>query len=307
MILCCGEALIDMLPRRLEGGEDVFLPVPGGAVFNTAIALGRLGEAAGFFSGLSNDLFGRKLVAALEASSVDHALCARSDRPTTLAFVMLNDGQAQYAFHDDGTAGRMLAPGDLPVMPDGIDALHFGAISLIGEPCGSTYEALAVREQPHRVISLDPNIRPGFIDDAATYRARLGRMLALADIIKLSDEDLAWLTPGRDFRDAAGEWLAGNASICLLTRGGEGALALTRHGEIEVPAVRAEVVDTVGAGDTFNAGMLAGLSREGVLSRDALRAVSPDAVERALRLATRVAAVTVSRPGANPPWANELD
>ena len=306
MILCCGEALIDMLPRQLPGGEEVFLPVAGGAVFNTAIALGRLGEQAGFFSGLSNDLFGRKLVDALEGSNVDHALCVRNGRPTTLAFVTLKDGHAEYAFHDDGTAGRMLRPADLPALPDTVRALHFGAISLIGEPCGSAYEALAAREHAGRVISLDPNIRPGFVEDESAYRARLTRMIALADVIKVSDEDLAWLAPGRGFTEIAGEWLAAHASICILTRGQKGALALTRGGEVSVPSVPATVVDTVGAGDTFNAGMLAGLSRAGVLDRASLRTISPQAVEGALQLAARVAAITVSRPGANPPWANEL-
>ena len=128
MILSCGEALIDMLPRRTEGGEDAFAPYPGGAVFNTAIALGRLGAPSGFLSGVSTDLFGQLLTAALAASGVDTAFLVRSARPTTLAFVTLRDGQASYAFYDDNTAGRMIRPGDLPTLPETVEALFFGGI-----------------------------------------------------------------------------------------------------------------------------------------------------------------------------------
>ncbi len=306
MILCCGEALIDMLLRQLADGGNAFLPVSGGAVFNTAIALGRLGESTGFFTGLSSDMFGDQLAATLAQSGVDASFCARADRPCTLAFVTLKNGHAQYAFYDEGTAGRMLSPSDLPTISDDVSTLHFGAISLIGEPCGSAYEALAMREAGKRVISLDPNIRPGFVRDAAAYRARLSRMLAIADIVKVSDEDLNWLAPGRAFAEIAREWLAAGTSVAILTCGGEGALALTAAGMVEIAAVKAEVVDTVGAGDTFNGGFLAGLRRAGLLSRDALKAVSPDALREPLTLAARAAAVTVSRAGANPPFAAEL-
>ncbi|GIL02090.1 MAG: carbohydrate kinase [Alphaproteobacteria bacterium] len=306
MILCCGDALIDMLPRALPGGEAVFLPAAGGAVFNTAIALGRMGEETGFLCGLSNDLFGARLATALDQAKVDHSLCVRSDRPSTLAFVSLKDGHAQYRFYDENTAGRMLAPADLPVVPARVSALHFGAISLIGEPCGSAYEALAAREAPRRLISLDPNIRPGFVSDEAAYRGRLARMLAIADIVKLSDDDLSWLAPGRAFGEVADHWLAGRTAVVVLTRGADGALARTRHGETAVAAVRTTVVDTVGAGDTFNAGFLAGLRRAGLIGRTALGAAEPERLRPALELAARAAAVTVSRAGADPPWAHEL-
>ena len=127
MILMCGEALIDMLPRTSRDGEPAFAPYPGGAVFNTAIAVGRLG-APGFFSGLSTDLFGQMLERALGEAKVDARFAHRSDRPTTLAFVTLTDGQARYAFYDENTAGRMLSPEDLPELPDQIDACFFGGI-----------------------------------------------------------------------------------------------------------------------------------------------------------------------------------
>lgn len=306
MILCCGEALIDMLPRTLPDGSAVFLPVAGGAVFNTAIALGRLGERAGFFYGISSDLMGQVLTRALDESGVDHALCIRSPRPTTLAFVTLKDGHAQYAFYDEGTAGRMVEPGDLPPFP-AIDALHFGAISLIAEPVGSALEMLAMREKSEAVISLDPNIRPGFVSDETAYRARLARMLAIADIVKVSDDDLAWLAPGVAFDDWAAQRIGSGTSLVVLTRGEQGARAATAKGALEVPAVPARVVDTVGAGDTFNAGLLAGLRRSGKLGKASLRDLREDELRAALRLAARVAAFTVSRAGANPPFARELE
>lgn len=306
MILCAGEALIDMLPRRSTDGEDAFAPYAGGAVFNTAIALGRLGAKPGFFCGISNDLFGELLVDALTASEVDASLSVRSARPTTLAFVRLVDGQASYAFYDEGTAGRMLKPEDLPALPDTVKAVFFGGISLVGEPCGSAYEALMAREAAARVTMIDPNIRPSFITDETAYRARISRMLALADIVKVSDEDLTWLLGSGHISDRAGELLAMGPKLVFITEGGDGARGYTAEHEVKLHAEKVEVVDTVGAGDTFNAGILAELQQAGLLSKETLSSLSRSAIEATLSLAIRAAAVTVSRAGANPPWAGEI-
>ncbi|MBN7783730.1 carbohydrate kinase [Ponticoccus gilvus] len=299
MILCCGEALIDMLPRESAGGEPAFAPYAGGAVFNTAIALGRLGAPSGYFGGLSSDLFGRMLIAELEASGVDHQFCPRSGRPTTLAFVTLTDGHAQYAFYDENTAGRMLAEADLPLEASGIDALFFGGISLVSEPQAESYAAFCALAGD-RPVMIDPNIRPGFITDEARYRTRLEAMLARADIVKVSDEDMDWLgtTPEA--------LLAGGAALVTVTRGGEGVDLVTREGTRRVAAHRVMVVDTVGAGDTFNAGLLAGLHKAGLLSRQALSEARLDDLQGAAELGVQAAAVTVGRAGANPPWAHEL-
>lgn len=299
MILCCGEALIDMLPRESTSGEPAFAPFAGGAVFNTAIALGRLEVETAFFSGLSRDLFGEMLVDALEASKVDAARAVRSDRPTTLAFVTLTDGQARYAFYDENTAGRMLTPDELPDVAD-VDALFFGGISLVVDPCGAAYEALMLREAGKRVTMIDPNIRPGFITDERAYRARIERMLAAADIVKISDEDMAWLGTDADAILTAG------ASLVCVTEGAKGVVAHWRGGSVRAEAKRVEVVDTVGAGDTFNAGLLAGLSRDGLLDRAALQTLDAAKVKPALELGNAAAAITVSRAGANPPWQDEL-
>ncbi|SMY08739.1 carbohydrate kinase family protein [Flavimaricola marinus] len=304
MILSCGEALIDMLPRSSDKGEPAFAPYAGGAVFNTAIALGRLGAPAGFFSGLSSDLFGDQLREVLAASKVDTSPAHTADRPTTLAFVRLVDGQATYAFYDENTAGRMLTEADLPAVE--AEALFFGGISLVGEPCGSTYEALQARESARRVTMIDPNIRPSFIVDEAPYRARIDRMLSRADIVKLSDEDLHWLMGNGDSAGLARDILAMGPKLVCITEGSKGATGYTADETVFVESLKVQVADTVGAGDTFNAGVLASLHQSGALTKDRIGNLDATTVRSALTLGARAAAVTVSRPGANPPWAHEL-
>ncbi|EKE45458.1 fructokinase [Oceaniovalibus guishaninsula JLT2003] len=304
MILCCGEALIDMLPRRAEGGGDAFAPHPGGSVFNTAIALARLGARTGFFSGLSTDLFGRMLTDALARDGIDTTRAALSDRPTTLAFVTLREGHAAYLFYDENTAGRMLDSGDLPDL-SGVRAAFFGGISLAVEPCATAYATLCDRLDGVPVM-LDPNIRPGFIRDEAAYRARLDRMLRQAAIVKLSDEDLHWLEGAGDQDVLARKLLDRGPRLVCITQGAKGAIGYFGRDSVFMPSRRATVVDTVGAGDTFNAGILAALDGGGRLTDGGLTDLDRDTVAAALDLGVRAAAVTVARAGANPPRRNEL-
>lgn len=312
MILSCGEALIDMLPRTSTAGEPCFAPYAGGAVFNTAIALGRLGAPSAFFSGVSNDMLGEILADTLVASKVDIRYLARSDRPTTVAFVKLVNGQATYAFYDEATAGRMLSSDQLPSLPDSISTLFLGGISLVNDPAASTYEALQARESATRVTMIDPNIRPGFIaGKEAEYRARIERMITRADIVKLSDEDLHWLEGQGDLTTLARRILDRRIldrgpKVVFITEGADGARAVTATQQISVAAQRVEVVDTVGAGDTFNAGVLAALHQAGALTKAGIADIPDATLTAALSLGTRAAAVTVSRAGANPPWAAEL-
>jgi fructokinase len=308
MILCAGEALIDMLPRMSTCNEHAFAPVAGGAVFNTAIALGRLGTPVKFFTGLSDDLFGQKLQESLTASHVDATLCAISDRPTTLAFVELTDGHAKYAFYDEGTAGRMLSEADLPGTADldGVDLLFFGGISLVVEPCGASYETFALRESANRLVMVDPNIRPGFIKNEAAYRARVGRMIAAADIVKVSDEDLHWIAGEGDIAELARFMLDQGPQIICVTEGKKGVTAYMHGRSYTAAGEMVEVVDTVGAGDTFNAGFLAGLQRADALKKGKLADLPESTILSALNLGNAAAAVTVSRAGANPPTADEL-
>jgi fructokinase len=231
------------------------------------------------------------------------------ERPTTLAFVTLAGGQAQYAFYDENTAGRMLVPEDLPEpLPSAVTALFFGGISLVAEPCGSAYEALMLRAAGSggRVVMIDPNIRPGFIRNEAAYRARLDRMLVAADIVKLSDEDLRWLAGPGDITAQVQAILARGPRLVVITEGARGATGHTRGHHVFVPAPSVTVADTVGAGDTFNAGLLAALHGAGRLAPAGLKALDEAALRSALNLGVHAAAVTVSRPGANPPFAAEL-
>lgn len=307
MLLCAGEALIDMLPRRTERGEAGFAPYPGGSVLNTAVAAARLGLATGFFSGISTDLFGARLAAVLRAVGVDFRLAARSDRPTTLAFVTLAEGHASYAFYDENTAGRMLTEADLPDLPDDVAAVFLGGISLAVEPCAEAYAALADRAAPDRLVMLDPNIRPGFIADEPRFRARMDRMLAAADVVKISDEDMGWLMGEGSVADRAAALLAKGPALVLVTEGAAGVTAFGAGAPVHLPARRVEVVDTVGAGDTFNAGFLAGLAEAGALDKAAVReGLPPATLAAALELGVRAAAVTVGRAGANPPRREEL-
>ncbi|MCX8507378.1 MAG: carbohydrate kinase [Rhodobacteraceae bacterium] len=307
MILCCGEALIDMLPGCSTSGQNCFVPHPGGAVFNTARALGRLGAPSGFFTAVAADMLGDLLIGALSEAGVDTGLVARVARPCTIAFVTLTDGKASYAFYDEHSAGRMLTVADLPLLPKAISSLFFGGISLVNDPAAAAYETLLHREAGARVIMLDPNIRPAFLDGReADYRPRIGRMIAQADIVKLSDEDMGWLMGAGDPLDQARTLLTQGPKLVFLTCGAKGAYAMTRQHCRHAPAHPAAVVDTVGAGDTFNAGALCALHEAGKLDKGALENSDGALLDLALNFATRAASVTVSRAGANPPWRREI-
>ena len=306
MILCCGEALIDCLPRNLPGGVEVFQPVNGGSVYNTAIALGRLGHSVGLFAGMSTDFFGDSLRTGLKASNVSLKFLRLKPLHTTLAMVKLTNGHAQYSFIDDASAGRMLVKADLPKLPRAVTALHFGSISLIPEPCGSTYEALMKREAKSRVISLDPNIRPTLIKDKAKHLKRLNRLIAITDILKISDEDVKWMTGSTNLEKAARGWLKKGAKLVVITKGGNGCLLFSKRFAFEALAPKVAVADTVGAGDTFTAGFLYHLSTHSLLNKKALASIDDEALKAAAFYAMKAAAITVSRPGADPPWQQEM-
>ncbi|MCK8482789.1 carbohydrate kinase [Aliiroseovarius sp. S2029] len=308
MILCCGEALIDMIPEPTVAGRQGYVPHAGGAVFNTSVALGRLGVKTGLLTGLSNDLFGQQLSDALRESHVDTRLIIISDRPTTLAFVQLQDGHASYSFYDKNSAGRMIAPSDLPEIPNDTTALYFGGISLACEPGAKTYCTFAERHAATRLVVLDPNIRPDFIADETHYRTRLDRMISLADIVKVSDEDLDWFDPApTSLEGKVNAMLSRGPSLVIVTRGGEGATGYLKDGTVvEVPAQQVQIADTVGAGDTFNAGVMASLSQQGLLAKHKRASWDARTVATALAFGEKVAAVTVSRIDATPPWAEEL-
>ena len=304
MITCCGEALIDMIPSP---NQHAYTPHCGGSVFNTTIALGRLNIPTAFFSGLSSDTFGDKIRSTLAKCNVDSSLCVTRNNNTTLTFVTLTNGEAKYAFYDDQTAGQLLSSADLPDIPQNITTLFFGGISLFREPCGTAYETLLLREAKTRVIVIDPNIRVAAIDDEEQYRARLSRLFAASDIVRVSDEDLHWILPGtQTLETKALSLLERGPSTVILTRGADGALGFTSEGvRAEAPTYPAKIQDTVAAGDTFNAGVLAELWRSGFLEKG--RPISADVLVSAMRYGALAASITVSRSGANPPWLYELE
>jgi fructokinase len=216
-------------------------------------------------------------------------------------------GQASYSFYDENTAGRLLSEADLPDLPAAVDTLFFGGISLVNDPAATAYETLQARANAAgRVTMIDPNVRPGFIQNADAYRARIGRMIAAADIVKLSDEDLRWLYGDAPADELVRPILAKGPKVVFITEGAKGARAVTATQDRFTSATKVTVADTVGAGDTFNAGVLAALHRQGSLTKAGVAALPGSTLDAALSLGTRAAAITVSRPGANPPWSREL-
>lgn len=297
MILCCGEALVDMLPAG-----DGFRPSPGGAVYNTALALGRLGVATGFLWPLSRDPFGALLRAPLVEAGVDLSLCPETPCPTPLAFVSLEDGEAHYRFYDEGTAGR--APFQ-PVLPEPVRALFIGGISLIADAPAQAVAAL-VEQAKGRLVMLDPNIRTDLIPDLPAHRARILALAARATVVKLSAADLAALWPDTAPARVVAELLALGPALVLLTQGAQGATAFRPSAVLHRPAPPVAVADSIGAGDCFNAGFLASLAAQGLLSPQALAGAGDCAMETALDHGIRIAGLSLARPGCNPPWAQEV-
>ncbi len=304
MILCCGTAVVEMMPDRTAGGRDAFVAVPAGMALGTALALGRLGSPVGFAGPLSSDPFGELLAASLRAAHVDLSAAPRTSRPSPIAFVGPNDAVRLYAA---GTAAE--EPAGPPMVPDAATALVLGGLALLHDPTGVALEARAADPTCPRVRVLDPNIRPALVTDPAAFRARLWRLLALSDIVKLSESDLGWLVGGQDPL-AAARGLRGPGRrpwLVVVTHGARGATGLTAAGaEVFVPAPSVTVADRRGAGEAFGAGLLSALHRTGRLTPGALAELSPEALRSALNLGVHAAALAVSRTGIDPPHAREL-
>jgi fructokinase len=302
VILVGGEALYDLV---LQGPADDLHGHPGGGAFNTARTIGRLEQPVAYLGRLSEDRFGRRMLGLLDADGVDLEAVVRTNDPTTLALVEVDDdGVARYRFYERGTSAVGLEPqAAIAALPDGVRFLHVGTLSLLFEPVATALEAVVERLAPTALIAVDPNIRPWAIDDADGYRARLRRVLGHAHVVKVSQEDVAWLYPDVPEVEAVRALLDQGPTLGLLTRGPNGALVVTRTAEVPVPAPRAKVVDTIGAGDAFGGGFLAWWSERG-LARDDLGTI--DLAVEATAFACLVAARTCSRPGAEPPYRSEL-
>ena len=308
MILCCGEALIDMVPGKSASGDQCFVPKVGGAVFNTAVALGRLSSKVSLFTGVSRDFFGDQLRNELGNSRVSKEHLSVQDGPTTLAFVHLENGQATYTFYTENAADTTLLPKNSPHSSFEFDAIFFGGISLCTDPTASTMLDFMRKRTDQSVTMLDPNIRPSFISEEASYRKRIKEMIKLSDILKLSEEDLNWLVPIHQHTKAKIKELVGLSDILvLITKGSEGAEAFRAGQKIaQASSPKVDVKDTVGAGDTFNAGFLHSLMQSNALTKQYCRSPEVSVLKKALSYATKAASVTVSRTGANSPWYDEI-
>ncbi|WP_128429290.1 carbohydrate kinase family protein [Streptomyces cyaneus] len=306
-ITVLGECVADAFTEPASTSNELALRVlPGGGPANTAVALARLGTPARFLARLSGDVFGRLFRAHLEASGVDLSSAVEAAEPSTLAVAELDEqGQATFSFHAQNTADWQWTAEELKRVDLSESAcVHTGSLALVREPGAAVVEDFLAAAAPRATISIDPNVRPLLVDPEV-YRARLAHWCDLADVLRLSEDDLELLLPGTSPERACDIWHAAGARLVVITRGADGALASLDGERLQVPAVATRVVDTVGAGDSFAAGLLHHLGARGLLG-GRLTELRLDDVAEACRFATQVAALTCSVAGPNPPWQSEL-
>ena len=302
MLLSCGDALIDFLPVKSVDGRDAAVPVVGGSCLNIAVGMARLGAPAGFVGGISTDLFGRMIANHAFASQVELRYATRSDHQTTLAFVRTVGGEPQYAFYDEGTSSRnwIYRPGSIPF--DEIQAIHVGSTTLADEKGAVQTLAMVEDASGSVTISFDPNCRPNLVRHKARYVDRMEAFAAIADIVRMSDVDFEFLYGGSDYAGRAKSIIEAGASLVVVTRGIKGAQAWHKEaGVVEVQAPTVDVVDTIGAGDSFQAALLFALRAIGRIGTQALAQINSEELVRVLSFASSCAAFTCGRAGADPP------
>jgi fructokinase len=330
-VVIAGEALVDLVPDRTDvpwtahdGGAgrsagssgNALRPLPGGSPLNVAVGLGRLGLRAGLLGPISDDPFGALLAARLSRAGATHVLVGPTTRPTTLAMVHLDAaGHATYRFYLEGTSATGLTSDDVSAAlardPEvGTAPLHvsLGAVTLATDTTGPVLAALMRDAATRPLVSFDPNVRPAVIPDLDVARADIAAAVGHVDLVKVSDADLAALHPGQDPLAVAGRWADAGPALVVVTRGAEGATAIRREGAtLTVASMPVVVVDTVGAGDAFTSGLLAALAAHGLLERSALATADAATLRDALTSAARVAALTCTRAGSDPPTRAEVD
>jgi fructokinase len=292
-IWVCGEVLIDILPTG---------PVVGGGPANTAKALARLGHDVHFIDGISSDAYGQSARAELLRDGVNLDLALTSDKPTCTATVSLDaQGVASYEFLIDGTATFDFHSSWLPdpyrFQPQ---VLHIGTLVTVIEPGASALYDWAMQVAEFAPIVFDPNIRPSVQPDRDLYEAAVEKWAALSAVIKVSDDDLAWLFPNQSIDDVANRWISDGVFLVVVTRGANGLVGFTADGRVEVPGVKVDVVDTVGAGDTVGAIVVEAMASHGLVE------LRGDVLKEVLSRAAHAAAITCSRQGAQPPYKHEL-
>jgi fructokinase len=303
MFVVVGEALVDLVGQR---GGQTWVAHPGGSPANVALGLARLGVPVTLRTRLGRDAFGDVILTHLKASGVRVDTGDDGGASTSLAIASLAAGIASYDFRIDWDVGR------LDALPVETRCVHTGSLATALEPGKTSVIDLLEREHARgRVtVSYDPNVRPALLGDAARARPDIERVVAIADVVKVSDEDLRWLYPDQADEDVAQAWLASGPALVVVTRGGAGVYAVSASCELHRPAVLIDLVDTVGAGDSFTSGLLDGLHRADLVGgsrREALASVDEATLDSIVDTAARIAAITCSRPGANPPTRAELD
>ena len=307
MFLSCGEALYDLFPSAETGSGFAFDARIGGSPFNVAVGLARLGCRTALFTGLSRDPLGRRLERTLEDEGVDTAWLVSKRNRTTLALVSLGPaGVPHYTFYGHDAADSAVGEADLPDLPPRVTAVSFGSYSLVVEPTGSSLLQLAQCHHDSKLISVDPNPRLNVEPDVRRWRRRVDAFSELADIVKVSDEDLEVLFPGDGVESAISRWNSRGVRLIVVTRGGEGALVSFRGEVFESPGRTIDVVDTVGAGDSFHAGLLCGLDELGKATKGGLGELSMDECRRIVDFAMSTAAMTCMRRGADLPRRSDL-
>lgn len=307
MFLVCGEALMDVFAVADTATGMTLDARVGGSPFNVAVGLARLGQPVSFFSSLSRGFIGERLLHSLAEEGVDTAAVEHVDAPTTLGLVGLDGrGVPSYSFYGEGGADRLLSMASLQRLPASLAAIHVGSFAAVVEPVASTLRALVERQRSTALICYDPNVRLAVEPDRERWRDALAWMLPRAHVLKISDEDLAVLRPGTGVEAFLDEALGHGVGLCVVTRSDAGARAATRSARVEVDAAPVVVVDTVGAGDTFQAALLAWLGEGGRLSAAAVAELDEVALGEALRFAVAAAAITCSRRGADLPRRAEL-
>ena len=312
MLMICGEALLDVFQGEATRTGMALDANVGGSPFNLAVGLARLGQPAALFTAISTGFAGERLMRTLVDEGVNTQAVARTDAPTTLSLIGLDaQGVPSYAFYGDGCADRLVTADDLQRVPAELTLVNLGSYASVVEPVASTQRALVERERARgaagALIACDPNIRLNVEPDLARWRAQFDWMLPRTDLLKVSDEDLDLLLPGTPIEAVAARALAAGVKLVVVTRGAQGAIGWDAQGRVAIDPVRVTVVDTVGAGDTFQAALITWAAEHGALTPVALGALSADALRSALQFAARAAAITCSRRGADMPRRSELN